>query len=202
MSDLHQRKPSSKKQPVSNDTDVDALAYDKASTSGIAVGSIVRTLLMLLVFFFFSSYVITDTWLWGYEGKWSNPRQWFPKTQVFTEEELLQYTGKDPSLPIYIAINGEVYDVTEGRDYYGPGGSYHFFAGRDAARAYITGCFDTHLTHDLRGLSSDQLKQLDGWRDFYRNSHKYYLAGRVIHPAIPKDAPIPEDCDNAAGQKP
>lgn len=34
---------------------------------------------------------------------------------------------------------------------YGPGGSYSFFAGRDATRAFITGCFDTDLTPDLRG---------------------------------------------------
>lgn len=31
-------------------------------------------------------------------------------------------------------------------------------AGKDAARAYGTGCFSTHLTHDLRGLSEDELK--------------------------------------------
>lgn len=31
-------------------------------------------------------------------------------------------------------------------------------AGRDASRAFITGCFETHLTHDLRGLSKDELK--------------------------------------------
>jgi hypothetical protein len=35
---------------------------------------------------------------------------------------------------------------------YGPGGGYSFFAGRDAARAYVSGCFKSDLTHDLRGL--------------------------------------------------
>ena len=34
---------------------------------------------------------------------------------------------------------------------YGPGGSYHFFAGRDATRAFITGCFQEDLTPDVRG---------------------------------------------------
>jgi hypothetical protein len=31
-------------------------------------------------------------------------------------------------------------------------------AGRDASRSFVTGCFQTHLTHDLRGLTDDQLK--------------------------------------------
>jgi hypothetical protein len=35
---------------------------------------------------------------------------------------------------------------------YGPGGSYAFFAGKDGARGFITGCFDTDLTPDLRGV--------------------------------------------------
>lgn len=54
---------------------------------------------------------------------------------------------------------GEVYDVTSNPRIYGPGGSYSFFSGRDASRAYITGCFDdpVQLTHDLRGLSDEDM---------------------------------------------
>jgi hypothetical protein len=31
-------------------------------------------------------------------------------------------------------------------------------AGVDAARSFATGCFATHRTHDLRGLSEDELR--------------------------------------------
>jgi hypothetical protein len=36
------------------------------------------------------------------------------------------------------------------------GGGYHIFAGRDAARAFVTGCFKTHLTHDIRGFNEHE----------------------------------------------
>jgi predicted heme/steroid binding protein len=69
-----------------------------------------------------------------------------------TDEELRAYDGTDPSKPIYLALNGTIYDVSSNPKTYGPGGSYHFFAGRDAARAYLTGCFQEDQTPDLRGV--------------------------------------------------
>lgn len=68
-----------------------------------------------------------------------------------TDQELSAYDGKDASKPVYIALNGTIYDVSAGRHVYGPGGSYSFFAGRDATRAFITGCFQEDLTPDTRG---------------------------------------------------
>ena len=61
------------------------------------------------------------------------------------------YNGTDPSKPIYLAINSTVFDVTAGKHTYGPGGSYEVFAGRDASRAFVTGCFLEDRTGDLRG---------------------------------------------------
>lgn len=69
-----------------------------------------------------------------------------------TDADLSLYDGSNPDLPLYIALNGSIYDVSAGRHFYGPGGSYHFFAGRDATRAFVTGCFDTDLTPDMRGV--------------------------------------------------
>lgn len=78
-----------------------------------------------------------------------------------TDAQLSAYDGKDLSKPIYLALNGTIYDVSAGRHMYGPGGSYDFFAGRDASRAFVTGCFDSDLTHDLRGVELMYVPQDD-----------------------------------------
>ncbi|KAH8556765.1 cytochrome b5-like heme/steroid binding domain-containing protein, partial [Umbelopsis sp. PMI_123] len=119
-----------------------------------------------------------------------------------TDQQLAKYDGTNPSLPVYIAIDGDVFDVTKGRGWYTPGGSYHFFAGRDAARAYATGCFKEHLTHDLRGLSEGQLKSIENWKRFYENHHNYFKVGTVKHVPIDPKSPIPAPCDKAMPQKP
>ena len=54
-----------------------------------------------------------------------------PTLPVITTESLAQYNGSDPSLPIYIAFEGLVYDVSEGSKFYAPGGAYNFLAGTD-----------------------------------------------------------------------
>ena len=85
--------------------------------------------------------------------------------------------------------------MTAGRNYYGPGGGYEFFAGRDATRSYITGCFQTHLTHDLRGLSQAEVDSLSSWVDLYEKSSKYFRVGLVELDPINPDSPIPEPCN-------
>lgn len=50
---------------------------------------------------------------------------------TFTATTLARYDGTDPTLPIFIAFEGNVYDVSAGRSYYEKGGAYHFLAGTD-----------------------------------------------------------------------
>lgn len=61
--------------------------------------------------------------------------KFLPKDKImrkFTEKELAMYNGENKSLPILLAFDNYVYDVTSGREYYQPGGVYHRLAGKDS----------------------------------------------------------------------
>lgn len=53
--------------------------------------------------------------------------------KTYTIEDLKPFDGSDPQKPIYIAMNGYVYDVSAGRSFYEIGGSYHYLAGKDSS---------------------------------------------------------------------
>ena len=85
-----------------------------------------------------------------------------------TPEDLASYDGRDPSSPLYLAIRGRIYDVSSGTKFYGLGRSYHHFVGRDASRAFATGCFaEECLSPSLVGLTAAQLRELDRWLELY-----------------------------------
>ncbi|KAJ3177021.1 hypothetical protein HDU87_004737 [Geranomyces variabilis] len=161
--------------------------------------TLLLVLASLLATTLLTSFIVTNSATFGYPVP--NWRKYLPrgKELVLTTEELKAYDGSVPGRPIYIAINGEVFDVSVSPQYYGTvdgkAGSYNFFAGKDAARAYITGCFKTDLTHDLRGLNDAQIRSLQTWSDFYAKSDKYFRVGRVVHEPIDPDSPPPAPCD-------
>lgn len=101
--------------------------------------------------------------------------------RLMTADELAMYDGRrSGSMPIYIGILGQVYDVTAGKQHYGPGGSYSFFAGRDASRAYVTGKFQDDLSDDVRDLKPQEFSGLVDWRSFYQKHKKYKAVGKVV----------------------
>ena len=56
-----------------------------------------------------------------------------------------------------------MYDVTSGKQHYSKDGAYHFFAGKDASRAYVSGQFnDEGLIDDISGLPAGQYLGLKG----------------------------------------
>lgn len=54
--------------------------------------------------------------------------------KTFTLTELARFNGSDPALPIYLGLNGFVYDVTSGKKYYEQGGTYNWLAGKDSSK--------------------------------------------------------------------
>lgn len=89
-------------------------------------------------------------------------------------------------MPVYLAVRGRIFDVTSGRQFYGPGGPYANFAGRDASRGLAHGSFDEDmLTKDLDGpldplddLNEEQLSALRDWEE--RFSEKYLVIGKLV----------------------
>ncbi|KAK9721142.1 hypothetical protein K7432_003670 [Basidiobolus ranarum] len=204
MSELTQRKAAQSNEKTGGvSTGLNREPRAQANSIIKLLKDIVYGILVVLTVFFVASYTITDTFTWGIQNKYTNWRNWVPRKQLLlSEAELSRFNGEDPKLPVYIAIDGDVYDVTAGGSFYTKGGSYGFFSGRDAARAYVTGCFQEHLTHDLRGLTKSQLEGLKGWKDFYKNHHSYYQIGQVVHPPIDPKSPIPADCNSGSSYKP
>ncbi|KAJ4907521.1 Membrane steroid-binding protein 1 [Raphanus sativus] len=89
-----------------------------------------------------------------------------------TEEELKQYDGSDPQKPLLMAIKHQIYDVTQNRMYYGPGGPYALFAGKDASQALAKMSFEEKdLTWDISGLSPFELDALQDWEDKFMSNY-------------------------------
>lgn len=97
---------------------------------------------------------------------------------LFTPEELSSYNG-ETNPKIYLSIIGRVFDVTEGGRHYGPGGSYHFFVGKDASRSFVSGQFTAeHLTPNISDFSYSDINSLQSWVGFYEE--KYPEIGRLV----------------------
>ena len=105
--------------------------------------------------------------------------------RTFTPPELKPYNGEN-NMPVYLAVRGQVFDVTPGRNFYGPGGPYENFAGRDATRGLACGSFDDDMLtkdlqgplDDLKGLGSDEMQALQDWED--RFTEKYLVVGKLV----------------------
>lgn len=149
------------------------------------------------------SYWFTSSTTWGYNpGKYTNPRFIYYKTLgtplALTIEELSLYNGSDARLPIYVGINGLLFDVTSSREIYGLNGVYNVFAGCDCARVFHNGCLqDTRqLTYDLRNLPDLQmaLTDIENWQLFFTRHKKYWQCGVVIHDDLSDKPPPPSRC--------
>ena len=102
-----------------------------------------------------------------------------PNTRLITPTELATHITLENG--VWLSILGKVYDVTTGPSFYGPDGSYKFYAGRDASPCYSTGI------NNVKGANEHLEEWEDGkrllaileWSEFYENHETYVYLGRL-----------------------
>ncbi|TPX61195.1 hypothetical protein PhCBS80983_g01237 [Powellomyces hirtus] len=97
----------------------------------------------------------------------------------YTPLELQAFSGKDGGR-VYMAVFGDVYDVSAGRSFYGPGGPYENFAGRDASRGLSKNSFDVEMLADPKG-PIDKLQDLDDEERQTGREWAALFASKYIH---------------------
>lgn len=119
----------------------------------------------------------------------------------FTLEQLKEFDGIKSNGRILIGVLGKVFDVSKAKDFYGPGGPYSVFAGRDASRALGTFSVDESQFKDehddLSDLKTSQMDSIKEWEmqflgkllfllnyfDYYLTIiEKYPLVGKLLKP--------------------
>jgi len=125
------------------------------------------------------------------------------KKQDMTLQQLRVYDGESEECggSICVAVNGKVFDVTRGKRFYGPGGPYSGFAGRDASRGLATFSVDpvSDEYDDLSDLKPGEMEQVQEWE--LQFSEKYDLVGRLLKPGEEKCSYSDEESDEEGEKK-
>ncbi|KAJ3096150.1 hypothetical protein HDU97_006182 [Phlyctochytrium planicorne] len=102
-----------------------------------------------------------------------------PGNKEFSAADLAQYNGTDASKPVYLAVKGTVFDVSQNRGMYEPGQGYSVFAGKDASKALgMSSLKPEDCIADFSGLNAEEMQTLDKWHAHYQK--KYPIVGRVV----------------------
>lgn len=128
----------------------------------------------------------------------------FPKGDL-TLDELRKYDGKNEDGRVLLALDNEIYDVTKGFRFYGPGGPYENLGGRDATRALAL--FDVDAVRDdwddHSDLTVNQMSTVIEWIEQFKE--KYDYVGRLVRTEAEKSTPVEpvdEESDNDEEDEP
>lgn len=104
--------------------------------------------------------------------------------QDYTPKMLSNYNGFDLE-KIFLAVNGNVYDVSSGRKFYGPSGPYSNFAGHDASRGLAKNSFEMDVIptwdqpmDDLSDLTETEWATMKNWENMFKG--KYPVVGKLV----------------------
>jgi len=105
------------------------------------------------------------------------------KKQDMSPAQLREYDGvRREDGRVLMAVLGKIFDVTKSKNFYGPGGPYSAFAGKDASRGLAT--FNVGLAKeeydDLSDLSKSELDQVREWSEQF--TEKYPIIGKLLKP--------------------
>ena len=128
----------------------------------------------------------------GAKGK----QKLIPKSNIQPKEWLLEelrgYNGIDRKENL-IAVDWRVFDVSSSPKIYGPGGTYHYLAGRDATRSIvllqqIKPDASVQEFDDYLDFTPEQRDSLNEWVEYFYS--KYPEVGVLVKQYSPKDPEV------------
>ncbi|RHZ89847.1 hypothetical protein Glove_9g150 [Diversispora epigaea] len=138
---------------------------------------------------FLSAFLVYTIYSYLTPPPFSFPVYKHPETIVFrdyTPKELIEYDGRTLDTKIYLGVCGKVYDVSKGRNFYGPDGMYGNFAGRDASRGLAKNSFDLEVLtpidqslDTLEDLTEEEINNLNEWHGLFAS--KYGYVGNLVN---------------------
>lgn len=96
------------------------------------------------------------------------------RPREYTVDELFENDGRNGK-PIWLCAKGEIFDVTKGRDFYGPESGYAIMAGRDASRSLALLSLEQASVDNNRidDLAAADIMTLDEWRMKFHSKYTY-----------------------------
>ncbi|KAI5954318.1 DAP1 [Candida jiufengensis] len=138
----------------------------------------ITEIIIFLIIIYFAKTIYTEFLASGNPFSSSNQQEESIIEGKFTPKTLYKYNGKDHP-KIFMAVKSRVYDVSQGSQFYGPGGPYENFAGRDASRGLALNSFDPAVLtpldepiDDLKDLKELEKESLESWDEHFENRYK------------------------------
>ena len=168
------------------DTAAEALTKEAGLLDWLTGGSTTSSVALLFCILFgaYAAYIITnEPTRDGTHAPVNDEDDETEPPRDFTPQQLKEFNGKDEDTPLYVCVKGDVFDVSEARSFYGPGGGYALFAGRDASKCLATMSLEeSDLDQPIADLNHGEREHLDEWHFKFKEMKGYAILGRLAQP--------------------